>query len=116
MRPTSLRRTGIAAVAGGLLVVSGIPPLTFGGAASSPLKVVGHKQIGNLVEVTLLNPGTLTITGKVVVEVSTDGGPDQVVYPFTVWGGQKISVVCLSPVPPDQTGPVRIIVDDGAPI
>lgn len=116
MRPTSLRRTGIAAVAGGLLVVSGIPPLTFGGVASSPLKVVGHKQIGNLVEVTLLNPGTLTITGKVVVDVSTDGGPAPVVIPFTVWGGQKISVVFLAPVPPDQTGPARIIVDDGAPI
>ena len=116
MRPTSLRRTGIAAVAGGLLVVSGFPPLTFGGAASSPLKVVGHKQIGNLVEVTLLNPGTLTITGNLVVEVSTDGGPAKVVIPVKVWGGQKISVVTLTPVPPDQVGPVRIIVDDGAPI
>jgi hypothetical protein len=116
MRPTCLRRTGIAAVAGGLLVVSGFPPLTFGGTASSPLKVVDHKRVGNLVEVTLLNPGTLAVTGSVVIEVSTDGGRDWVVFPFTVWGGQKISLELTSPVPEDQTGPVRIIVDDGAPI
>lgn len=116
MRPTCLRRTGVAAVAGGLLLVSGVPSLTFGGAASSPLKVVGHNQIGNLVEVTLLNPGTLTITGKVVVEASTDGGPAPVVLPFTVWGGQKISVVWLAPANEDSADRVRIIVDDGAPI
>jgi len=103
-------------VAGGLLLVSGVPSLTFGGAASSPLKVVGHKQIGNLVEVTLLNPGTLTITGKVVVETSTDGGLVPVVLPFTVWGGQKISVVWLLPTPTDESDGVKIIVDDGAPI
>jgi hypothetical protein len=111
-----LRRTGIAAVAGGLLAVSGFPALTFGGAASSPLKVVGHKQIGNLVEVTLFNPGTLTITGQVVVEASTDDGPARITIPVRVWGGQKISVVFLAPVEPRETGQVRIIVDDGAPI
>ena len=116
MRPTCLRRTGIAAVAGSLLAVSGFPPLTFGGAASSPLKVVGHNQIGNLVEVTLFNPGTLTITGQMVVELSTDDGPVRMVVPVKVWGGQKISVVLLAPAPTDLTGPVRIIVDDGAPI
>ena len=116
MRPTCLRRTGVMAVAGGLLAVSGFPPLTFGGAASSPLKVVGHKQIGNLVEVTLFNPGTLTVTARVVVEGTTDDGPARMVIPVRVWGGQKVSVVFLAPVEPGETGPVRIIVDDGAPI
>jgi hypothetical protein len=90
--------------------------LTFGGAASSPLKVVGHKQIGNLVEVTLFNPGTLTITGTVVVPVSTDGAAGLMSFPFTVWGGQKVSIVWLAPVTTDKSGPARIIVDDGAPI
>ena len=116
MRPICLRRTGVMAVAGGLLAVSGFPPLTFGGAATSPLKVVGHKQIGNLTEVTLFNPGTLTITGKVMVEASTDDGPTTMVIPFIVWGGQKISLVFLLPILPGESGQARIIVDDGAPI
>ena len=115
MRPTRLRRTG-SAVAGGLLLVSGMLPLTFGGGKTSPLEVVGHEQIGNLVEVTLLNPGTETITGKVVILVATDGGSTQALVPFTVWGGQKISVVWISPNPVDEVIRSGIIVDDGAPI
>lgn len=116
MRPTRLRQTGAMAVAGGLLLVSGVIPLTFGGGKTSPLKVVGQKAIGNLVEVTLLNPGTRTITGKVVIEVATDGGMTLALVPFTVWGGQKVSVVWVSPTPQDTIQQVGIIVDDGAPI
>jgi hypothetical protein len=103
-------------VAGGLLLVSGAIPLALGGGKASPLKVVGQKQIGNLVEVTLLNPGTGTITGKVVIRVATDGGSTLVSVPFTVWGGQKVSVVWASPCPLDEILEAGIIVDDGAPI
>ena len=115
MRPSWLRQTGAIAVAGGVLLVSGFSPLTFGGATTSPLKVVDQKQVGNLVEVTLLNSGTKTVTGKVVVRVSTDGGTNLAFVPFTVWGGQKVSVVWVSPVPLDPGEKVQIIVDDGAP-
>lgn len=115
MRPMWLRRAGAIAVVGGVLLVSGIPPLTFGGAKTSPLKVIGQKQVGNLVEVTLLNSGTRTVTGKVVVKVTTDGGTNLAFVPFTVWGGQKVSVVWVSPVPLDPDQKTQIIVDDGAP-
>ena len=116
MRPTRLRQTGAMAVAGGLLLVSGTAPLTFGGDAKSLLQIVGKKQTGNLVEVTLLNPGAKTITGKVVIQVATGGGSTLAVVPFTVWGGQKISVVWTAPNPTDQIIKFGIIVDDGAPI
>ena len=116
MRPTRLRRTGIATVAGGLLLVSGMHPLTFGGDTSSPLQILGRKVVGNLVEVTLLNPGTDVITGKVVIQVVTEGGPNLVLIPFTAWGGQKVSVVWAFPTPPGPDPRVGIIVDDGAPI
>jgi hypothetical protein len=103
-------------VAGGLLLVSGIPPLTFGGDAKSPLRVAGQKVTGNLVEVTLLNPGANTITGKVVILVATDGGTTREIVPVTVWGGQKVSVVWSAPNPTDKIIRFWIIVDDGAPI
>jgi hypothetical protein len=104
------------AVAGGLLLVSGVPPLTFGGDATSLLRIVGQKQTGNLVEVTLLNPGARTVTGKVVIQLATDGGSTLAVVPFTVWGGQKVSVVWSAPNPTDSIIRFGIIVDDGAPI
>lgn len=117
MRPMRLRRTGIVTVAGGLLLVSGMHPLTFGGDASSRLQIVGIEVVGNLVEVTLANPGTDVITGKVVIQVTVDEGSTLVFVPFTVWGGQKVSVDWVSPMPPGPTAPlVGIIVDDGAPI
>lgn len=115
MRPTRLRQTGTALVAGGLLLVSGTLPLTFGGAATSPLAVIGPTQTGNSVEVTLLNPGPQTVTGKVVIELGTNGKSTLAVVPFTVWGGQKVSVVFTPPTPLGEIIRVGIIVDDGAP-
>jgi len=104
------------AVAGGVLLVSGLPSLTFGGGTTSPLKVVDQKQVGDRVEVTLFNSGLKSITGKLVFQVMLGGRANLVFVPFTVWGGQKVSVVW---VPPDPLQPVEeagIIVDDGAPI
>ena len=117
MRPTWLRRTGVMAVAGGVLLVSGLPPLASGGGTASPLKVVGLKQIGNLVEVVLFNSGTTEITGKLVIPVTTGGAKNLVFLPFTVWGGQKVSLVWQPPIPLEPIEQeAGIIVDDGAPI
>jgi hypothetical protein len=104
------------AVAGGVLLVSGLPPLASGGGTVSPIKVVGLKQIGNLVEVVLFNSGTTEITGKMVIPVTTSGAKNLVFIPFTVWGGQKVSLVWQSPVPLEPFQEAGIIVDDGAPI
>jgi hypothetical protein len=116
MRPTRLQRTGATAVAGGLLLVSGLHPLTYGGEASAPIWVAGYKMIGTLVELTLMNPGQDLVTGKVVVEVTVDGKRIIAHLPFTVWGGQKVFVKFAAPAPVEQIGRVGIIVDDGAPI
>jgi len=116
MRPTRLQRTGATAVAGGLLLVSGLHPLTYGGEASAPIWIAGYKVIGALVELTLINPGQELVTGKIVVEVTLDGKRTLAQVPFTVWGGQKVFVKWSAPAPVDQIGRVGIIVDDGAPI
>ena len=116
MRPTRLQRTGATAVAGGLLLVSGLHPLTYGGEASAPIWIAGYKVIGALVELTLINPGQELVTGKIVVEVTLDGKRTLAQVPFTVWGGQKVFVKWAAPAPVDQIDRVGIIVDDGAPI
>jgi hypothetical protein len=108
MRPTRLRRTGVVAVAGGLLLVSGIPPLTFGSSKVSVL--------GDLAEPTQPDPGAMTAIGETVDPVDGWGDAMRKYIPIGVWGGQKISLVIgfrspLSPLP--RCG---IIVDDGAPI
>jgi hypothetical protein len=90
--------------------------LTFGGEASAPIWMAGYKVIGNLVELTLINPGQELVTGKVVVEVTVDGMRTLAEVPFTVWGGQKVCVKFAAPAPVQQIGRVGIIVDDGAPI
>ncbi len=116
MRPTRLQRSGVTAVAGGLLLVSGLHPLTYGGEASPPLWLVGTKAIGNVVEVSLLNPGKELITGKVVITATVDGERTMAEVPFTAWGGQKVYVNWVAPAPVGQIDRVGIIVDDGAPI
>jgi hypothetical protein len=116
MRPTRLQRTGATALAGGLLLVSGIHPLTYGREASAPIWMAGYKIIGTLVELTLINPGQGLVTGNVVIEVTVDGKRTVAHVPFTVWGGQKVFVKWASPAPVEQIDRVGIIVDDGAPI
>jgi hypothetical protein len=116
MRPTRLQRSGITAVAGGLLLVSGLHPLTYGGDASLPLWLAGVKAVGNVVEVTLLNPGKGLVTGKVVIAATADGERTMAEVPFTAWGGQKVYVKWAAPAPVEQIDRVGIIVDDGAPI
>ena len=116
MRPTRLQRTGVTAVAGGLLLVSGLHPLTYGREASAPIWMAGCKIIGTLVELALMNPGEDLATGTVVVEVTINGKRTIAQVPFTVWGGQKVFVKWAAPAPVDQIDRVGIIVDDGAPI
>jgi len=116
MRPTRLQRTGATAVAGGLLLISGLHPLTYGGEASASIWMAGYKIIGTLVELTLINPGQGLVTGKVIVELTFDGKRSVAQLPFTVWGGQKVFVKWVAPAPVEQIGRVGIIVDDGAPI
>jgi hypothetical protein len=90
--------------------------LTYGGDASLPIWLAGTEVIGNVVEVTLLNPGKGLVTGKVVIEAAVDGKRATTQVPFTVWGGQKVYVNWVAPAPVQQIDRVGIIVDDGAPI
>jgi len=98
----------VVAVAGGLLLVSGIPPLTFGSSKAS--------MLGDFAEITQPDPGAMTITGQTASSVVDYGSAMRKLLPIIVWGGQKISLVVglLNPRNPIPT--CGIIVDDGAPI
>jgi len=112
MRTTRLTRSSVTAVAGGLLLVS-VAPIV---AADGSVLHVTCKQVGQIVEVTLLNSGQHELVGQVVLELELDGQRSLALIPFKVWGGQKIAVQWVSGAPLRGLPKVGIIVDDGAPI
>ena len=114
MRPSSLRRARLTAIAGGLALVSGTTPIAFGD--DGPVQVLGIQQSGSLAQITLFNPGQAELSGNVVIEVMAHGERHLAQVPFTVWGGQKIFVSWSSPLAGGRVIQVGIIVDDGAPI
>ena len=116
MRPARRYKTGVTALAGGLLLLSGMSPVISAKEGPSALYVASYKQIGDIVEVTILNPNPGTLTGNLVVRVMIGGESTLAVVPFTVSGRQKAFVTWVSPAPVDQITGVGIIVDDGAPI
>jgi hypothetical protein len=115
MRPARCYKTGVTALAGGLLLLSGVNSV-LAKEGPSGLYVASVKQLGDIVEVTLVNPNSGALTGKLVVTAVVDGKTTLAVVPFTAWGGQKVFVVWVSPTPTDGVSGVGIIVDDGAPI
>jgi hypothetical protein len=112
MRTTRLTRSSVTAVAGGLLLASAAPLVAADGSALH----VACKQVGQIVEVTLLNSGQRELVGQVVLQVEIDGQRSMALIPFKVWGGQKITVQWDSGAPVRGVPTVGIIVDDGAPI
>jgi hypothetical protein len=116
MRPVRHFRAGVTALAGGLLLLSGANPVLSAGEGPSALYVASYKQIGDVVEVTLLNPNLKALAGKLVIEVIIDGETTLAVVPFTSRGGQKVFVTWVSSTPVEAITGVKIIVDDGAPI
>jgi hypothetical protein len=80
------------------------------------MMMADYRVVGNMVELSLFNPGQDLVTGKVIVEAASDGKRTTQEVPFSAWGGQKVFVKVASPAPAKQIGRVGIIVDDGAPI
>ena len=116
MRQTHRFRTGVTALAGGLVLLSGVNPVLSAKDGSTALYVASYKLIGDVVEVTLVNPGSKAVSGTLVFEVVVHGERTLATVPFTVWGGQKVFVKWGSSGAIDQVGGLGIIVDDGAPI
>jgi len=112
MRPTHSFRTGVTALAGGLILLSGVNPVLFAKEGSTALHVASCNQIGDVVEVTLVNPGSKALSGTLVFEVVVDGERTLATVRFTVWGGQKVFVKWASSGAIDQIGGLGIIVDD----
>lgn len=112
MRSPKLWQTGVAAVAGGLLLAGAHP------AAGSEVwggpQLLGVKQVGNLLEVTLLNPRGPAVGGTLVIQLVVQAEPVLMTAPFRIDGGQKVFVQHV-PVPVGQLLRVGIIVDDGTP-
>jgi hypothetical protein len=67
-------------------------------------------------EFTLVNAGVRALAGQLVLEVEIDGRRVLALIPFSVWGGQKVSVSWVPTAPEERIIQVGIIVDDGAPI
>ena len=116
MRPTRAYRSSVAALAGGLLLLSSAQPAFPAPEGSSALYVASYKQIGDMVRVALVNPGTKARTGTLVFEMVVDGEKTLAVVPFSVMGARKAFVTWASPAPAQGVIGVGIIVDDGAPI
>ena len=113
MRQTTLRRVGITAVAGSLLIVSGTTPLALAG--KPPVEVLGIDSSGRTTGVTLMNSSRAVQTGTLVVEVKIGEQHALMQQRFKVSAGNKIWV---SLTPLGRRGKiiqVGIIVDDGAP-
>jgi hypothetical protein len=116
MRPTRTYRTGITALAGGLILLSGVTPAPAAKGGAGTLQIASVKLVGDAVEVTLVNTGSETLRATLVFEVVVDGERTLAMVPVTAWGGQKVFVKWGASGAVDQIGGLGIIVDDGAPI
>lgn len=104
----------MTALAGGLLLMPGPGPFASGDSGAG-LQIVGFGQLGNQVEVRLFQAGDGVIRGRLILQVLIDGEVALVTLPFTVYGGQRVSIRWVSPAPVGQIHRVGIIVDDGTP-
>ena len=116
MRHTQRYRTGVAALAGGLILLSGVNPALAAKDGSGTLQIASVKQVGDAIEVTLVNTGAETLRATLVLEVVVDGERTLATIPVAAWGGQKVFVNWGTSGAVDQIGGLGIIVDDGAPI
>ncbi len=110
---TTMRRVGITAVAGSLMIVSGTTPLTLAG--NPAVQVLGIDTAFRTAGVTLLNASRVLQTGTLVVEIEIGGRHALMQQRFKVSGGNKVFV---SLTPFGHRGKiirVGVIVDDGAP-
>jgi hypothetical protein len=114
MKISYLRKAGMTAVAGGLLFASGASPITY--ADDGNPQLLGFRQFGDLILITVFNPGHQVRSGTLVLEVMSEGRPTTMVVPFTVWEGQKVCVSVALPSSSSRPIQVGLIVDDGAPI
>ena len=113
MRPNPMRRAGITAVAGSLLLLSGSAPFALEGKAS--LQVLGTDVASFTSGVTLFNPNRAMQTGTLVIEVELGGQRTLMFQRFAVPGGNKVFVSWVAPTGKSRVIAVGVIVDDGAP-
>ena len=113
MRPNPMRRAGITAFAGSLLLLSGSTPFALEGKAS--LQVMGVDVQGLTPGLTLFNPSRVLLTGTLVIELELGGQRSLMYQRFAVPGGNKVFVSWIAPTPKSKVIRVGVIVDDGAP-
>jgi hypothetical protein len=112
MRSPRLWQTGVATVAGGLLLAGFQPAI--GSDSWGSLQLLGVRQVGDLLEVTLLNPNGAAVSATLVIQLVVQSQPVLLTTPVRVHGGQRKFVQNV-PVPAGQLLRVGIIVDDGTP-
>ncbi len=115
MDPSKKRQVGMTAVAGGLLLLSGSIPITFGEDSHAGLVVLSYKYSGDAAGVTVRNAAKTLKTGTVVAEVKIDGKSTLMLQRFVVSGGNKVFVKVAIPNRKTKITRMGIIVDDGAP-
>jgi hypothetical protein len=110
MRPESLRRYGIAAVAGGLLLASGTVP----GLASDVDTTEGTRP-GRVTSGADREGTAVSWLAEIVQSLDRSAAVLERAIARTVAWRDKVLVPTVGPQPVPLEAPPRIIVDDGAP-
>jgi hypothetical protein len=116
MRPSTMRRVGMTAVASGLLIFSGAGPVISGDENTvGPILLTGIREAGESNGVTLLNTSGRWQTGTVFVEVTFRGARTLLQRRFRVSGHDKVFVSWGPFFQRDKEIKLGVIVDDGVP-
>jgi len=105
----------MTAVAGGLLIMSGTGPITFGDDGNTPLGIAGSNPGHDTVGIAPANATRAQRSGEAVAEVMHDGRASLWMKRLAVSGGNKAFVSCGFLDRLMRIIRVGIIVDDGVP-
>ena len=84
---------------------------------TSGIQIAGYAVVGNLVQVTVVNPGDSTLTATIFIEAVTTGGDlVRASAPLRIEGGQKTFVGIPVAAPGvDEVIQFGVVLDDGSP-
>ena len=104
-RWTALVGTAILLAGAGSVILGGDPAL----------KIEGIAVKGNVVQISVLNPGPGTLSATLFVRVLIENREVGALSPMTVPGGQRSSAEIPMPAPVEGVIAVGVILDDGSP-
>lgn len=115
MRPSVRQLRRWTAVAGTLAVAAGSGSAILGDGSDATLSIDGYSILGDVIQVTVHNPGMDDLTGTVFVRAMLEDREMAGSSSVTVSGGHKAFVEIPMPAPVRAVIDLGVVLDDGSP-